>query len=87
MALDIKTARVRRVLLADGWHAAEDVGQRGGGSSFEAGVIQFTDSATAGIPGAGTGFSFVDHHTRKRIVGLLSSIQALEVDDESGRPA
>jgi hypothetical protein len=85
MALDIKTARVRRVLLADGWHAVEDVGERGGGSSFEVGNVRFTDGTPAGTPDAGTGFSFVDHHTRKRIVGLVSSIQALEVDEE-GRP-
>jgi hypothetical protein len=86
MALDITTARVRRVLLTDGWHAVEDVGERGGGSSFEVGSMRFSDGTTAGTPEAGTGFSFVDHHTRKRIVGLLSSIQALEVDDE-GRSA
>jgi hypothetical protein len=82
MALDITTTRVRRVLLADGWHAVEDVGERGGGSSFEVGGMRFSNGTTAGTPEAGTGFSFVDHHTRKRIVGLLSSIQALEVDDE-----
>jgi hypothetical protein len=87
MALDIKAVRVRRVLLADGWHAVEDVGERGGGSSFDVGTVRFTDGASAGSAEAGTGFSFVDHHTRKRIVGLLSSIQALEVDDEGGRPA
>jgi hypothetical protein len=86
MALDIKTARVRRVLLADGWHAVEDVGERGGGSSFEVGSVRFTEGTAAGTPEAGIGFTFVDHHTRKRIVGLLANIQALEVDDE-GRPA
>ena len=51
------------------------------------GTVRFTDGGSAISAEAGTGFSFVDHHTRKRIVGLLSSIQALEVDDESGRPA
>ena len=86
MAVDVKAARVRRVLLADGWHAVEDVGERGGGSSFEVGTVRFTDGGSAGTAEAGTGFSFIDHHTRKRIVGLLGTIQALEVDDE-GRPA
>ena len=87
MALDVKAGRVRRVLLADGWHAVEDVGERGGGSSFEVGTVRFTEGGGAGTGAeAGTGFSFVDQHTRKRIIGLLISIQALEVDDE-GRPA
>ena len=87
MALDIKSARVRRVLLADGWHAVEDVGERGGGSSFEVGNVRFTDGTTAGTPEAGIGFTFVDHHTRKRIAGLVTNVQALEMDDDEGRPA
>jgi hypothetical protein len=62
------------------------VGERGGGSSFDVGTVRFADGGSAGTTEAGTGFSFVDHHTRKRIVGLLSTIQALEVDDE-GRSA
>jgi hypothetical protein len=78
MNVDIANGSVRRVLLADGWHAVEDVGERGSGSSFQAGPLRFTDSS--GGQDADAGFSFVDHHTKKRIVGPLRCIQALETD-------
>jgi hypothetical protein len=83
MELQVKSAGVRRVLLADGWHAVEDVGERGSGSSFEVGALRFIDeagSASAEPGGDSLGFSFIDHHTKKRMVGPVRCIEALETD-------
>jgi hypothetical protein len=76
MNIHIEAAHVRRVLLADGWHAVEDTD---GGSSFQAGSLAMHSGGQAVDTGE-QGFSFVDHHTRKRLAGPLSSIRALELD-------
>jgi hypothetical protein len=83
MELQVKSASVRRVLLADGWHAVEDIGDRGSGSSFQVGILRFTGesgSASSEPAGDSLGFSFIDHHTKKRISGPVRCIQALEQD-------
>jgi hypothetical protein len=82
MELQINVGRVRRVLLADGWHAVEDVGERGSGSSFQVGLLRFAGAPSTSSAEVGDGFSFVDHHTRKRIAGPVGCIQALEIDDD-----
>lgn len=80
MSVDIDTARVRRVLLADGWHAVEGTDT---GSSFQVGPIRVQNSGetiSAAVGGSDVGFSFVDHHTRKLLAGPFHSIRALELD-------
>ena len=80
MSVEVDAARVRRVLLADGWHAVEG---KDGGSSFEVGTLTIRSGSQAvggGTSTEGLGYSFVDHHTRKTLVGPLQSIRALELD-------
>jgi hypothetical protein len=80
MSVDIDAARVRRVLLADGWHAVEGSDS---GSSFEVGTLTIRSGSQSDGGGASTeglGYSFVDHHTRKTLAGPFQSIRALELD-------
>ena len=76
MDIDITPSSVRRVLLADGWHAVEDVaGPEGRASSFQVGKFR-----VGGADADTLGFSFVDHHTGKRLAGPLRCIKSLELD-------
>jgi hypothetical protein len=80
MSVEVEAARVRRVSLADGWHAIEG---KDSGSSFVVGT-RTTRSASqpdgGGASTEGLGYSFVDHHTRKTLAGAFQSIRALELD-------
>jgi hypothetical protein len=73
--IEIAAGNVRRVLLDDGWHAVEDTDA---GSSFEAGPLQVRGSDTSfDLPNGG--YTFIDHHTRKRLAGPIQSIRAVEL--------
>ncbi len=81
MEIEVSLAQVQRVLLADGWHAVE---AHDGTSTFQVGPLRFGGQGQSvsldGQGGFNVGFSFVDHHTKRRLAGPIRCVEALETE-------